>query len=84
MLRRLEHLSYEQRMREPGLFSLEKSRVRGDLINADQYLEGGWQEDGARLLSVMPSNRTRINKLKHKKFLETFKTRLDVFLRNLL
>ncbi|PKU32362.1 hypothetical protein llap_17334 [Limosa lapponica baueri] len=59
MVRGLEHLSYEDRLRELGLFSLEKRRLQGDLIAAFQCLKGAYRKDGDNRFSKACCDRTR-------------------------
>ena len=64
IIRELEHLSCEERIRLLGLFSLEKSRLWGDLIVTFQYLKGAYKQEGEWLFTRVDSDRTRGNAFK--------------------
>lgn len=51
IIKGLEHLSYEERLGDPGL--------RGDLINIYKHVKDGNQVGGAKLFLLKCSDRTR-------------------------
>jgi len=74
MIRGLEHASCEERLRELGLFSLQKKWLWGDLITAFQCLKGPTKKPEGNFLQNLCSDRSRGNgfKLKEGRF------RLDI------
>ena len=67
MIRRLEHLSDEGRLRQLGLFSLEKRRLWGHLRAAFLYLKGAYKKAREGLFTRACSDRTRGNGFKLKR-----------------
>jgi len=61
MIRGMEHLSYEERLRELGLFSVEKRRLQADLTAAFQYLKGAYKKAEEGLFTRACRDRTRGN-----------------------
>jgi len=70
MIRGMEHLCYEERLRELELFNLHKRRLWGDHRAACQYLQQAYKRVGEGLFTRACRDRTRGNgfKLKEGRF----------------
>ena len=58
MIRGLKQVSYEDRLKELGLFSLGKRRLQEDLMTF-QYLKGDYEQERNQLFTQVDSYRTR-------------------------
>jgi len=53
MIRGLEPLPCKDRLREQGLFRLEKRRLQGDLIAAFQYPRGAYKQERSQCFTTV-------------------------------
>ncbi|XP_062838789.1 uncharacterized protein LOC134299554 isoform X1 [Anolis carolinensis] len=70
MIKGLENKPYEERLKELGMFSLQKRRLRGDMIAIYKYVRRSHREEGASLFAAALETRTLNNgfKLQERRF----------------
>ena len=88
LVKGIEHKSYEEWLRQMGLFSLEKRSLRGDLIALYNYPKGGCSEAGkfmhwknfctGRVVNSLPSEMVGSPSL------EVFRKYVDVALQDMV
>ncbi|KAK4826733.1 hypothetical protein QYF61_010986 [Mycteria americana] len=66
IIRGLEHLSYQEKLRKLRWFSPKKRKLWGHLVVAFQYLKEAYKKDGERLFTRARNDRTRGNGFKPK------------------
>ena len=64
MIRGREAKPYEERLKEQGMFSLEKRRLKIDMTTLLKPLKGCHTEEGQDLFSIILECKTRNNGLK--------------------
>ncbi|CAM5138679.1 unnamed protein product [Natator depressus] len=64
MIRGLEWVPYEERLKRPGLFSLEKRRLRGDMIVVYQIMSSVEKVNKEKLFTCSHNIRTRDHQMK--------------------
>ena len=68
MIHNIRHLSYEDRLKSLNLHSLERRRVRGDMIEVYKWFKGLNKGDISKVLKINSGDRTRSNGFKLDKF----------------
>uniref|UniRef100_A0A803TIT8 Reverse transcriptase domain-containing protein n=1 Tax=Anolis carolinensis TaxID=28377 RepID=A0A803TIT8_ANOCA len=56
MIKGLENKPYEERLKERGMFSLQKRRLRGDMMAMYKYVRGSHREGGSKIVFCCPAD----------------------------
>lgn len=63
MIKGLENVTREEKLRELDTFSLQKRRPEGDIQLFYSYIKGYYKEGGDQLFSLVNGDKTRSNRL---------------------